>query len=177
MGSEDETSPYRSDAAGPRRPREHLGCQRPYGAVLGSRERPPGHNVLFYRKGNGHAAALLLLFDKAAERGHEAIVAMLLGWGADPETSPALSQAAREGHEGVVKLLLKCGADLIACQDGGEALTEGAKSAQPSVVEMLLWALAALSPADPRSVAHATAGNGGRGRQSSGGTEAAGKRG
>src|SRR5271170_3505133 len=70
----------------------------------------------------------------AAEKGHEAVVKLLLEKGAELETKdkrhgqPPLSWAAEKGHEAVVKLLLEKGAELLLA----------AKKRHEAVVKLLL---------------------------------------
>jgi ankyrin repeat protein len=78
----------------------------------------------------------------AAERGHEAVVRLLLEKGADVEAKTtfgetALPIAARGGHEAVVRLLLEKGADVEA-NNGWTALHWAAGVGHEAVVRLLL---------------------------------------
>ena len=64
---------------------------------------------------------------RAAEKGHEAVVKLLLEKGADVESKDKygrtpLWRAAAHGHEAVVKLLLEKGAD-VESKDGSDGRT------------------------------------------------------
>jgi hypothetical protein len=80
----------------------------------------------------------------AAQRGHEAVVRLLLEKGADVEAKgrfreTALIGAARGGHEAVVRLLLEKGADVEAKDEyGGTALVGAAEGGHEAVVRLLL---------------------------------------
>ena len=81
----------------------------------------------------------------AAERGHEAVVKLLLEKGAELETNDkgygrtALSWAAENGHEAVVELLLEKSAKLeTKSHDGRTALSWAAEKGHEAVVKLLL---------------------------------------
>jgi Ankyrin repeats (3 copies) len=97
---------------------------------------------LFYvnqRDGDGMTA-----LSWAAERGHEAVVRLLLEKGADVEAKAdygrtTLSWAAERGHEAVVRLLLEKGADVEAKTQYGEtALRKAVERGHEAVVRLLL---------------------------------------
>ena len=93
----------------------------------------------------------------AAEKGHEAVVKLLLENGADLESKgrygqTSLSWAAENGHEAVVKLLLENGADLES-KDGGyrrTPLSYAAAKGHETVVKLLLENGADLESKDGR---------------------------
>jgi hypothetical protein len=95
----------------------------------------------------------------AAERGHEAVVKLLLEKGADLETrddnsgQTPLSLAAESGHEVMVKLLLEKGADLETRDDnsGRTPLSLAAESGHEAVVKLLLEKGADLETRDDNS--------------------------
>ena len=81
----------------------------------------------------------------AAEKGHEAVVKLLLEKGADVESKDRdygqtpLSWAAEKGHEAVVKLLLEKGADVESKdKDGRTPLSWAAENGHEAVVKLLL---------------------------------------
>ena len=81
----------------------------------------------------------------AAEKGHEAVVKLLLEKGADVESKDRyygqtpLSWAAEKGHEAVVKLLLEKGADVESKDEYGRTpLWWAAEKGHEAVVKLLL---------------------------------------
>jgi ankyrin repeat protein len=82
----------------------------------------------------------------AAEKGHEAVVKLLLEKGAEMETKDdnysrtPLSWAAEKGHEAVVKLLLEKGAEMETKDDnfGRTPLSWAAMNGHEAVVKLLL---------------------------------------
>lgn len=80
----------------------------------------------------------------SARNGHEAIVKLLLEFGADPESrnvddQTALMHAARNGHESIVRLLLMNGADVESEDESGwTVLMHAAVSGHKAIVNMLL---------------------------------------
>ena len=86
-----------------------------------------------------------LLF-RAAEKGHEAVVKLLLEQGADLESrdisfrQTPLSWAAKNGHEAMVKLLLEHGANLESKDNiyGRTPLLWAVNNRREAVVKLLL---------------------------------------
>ncbi|KAJ1325965.1 ankyrin repeat domain-containing protein 50 [Microdochium nivale] len=84
------------------------------------------------------------LLMKAASRGHESIVRLLLDQGADFEAKDsdgvtALMRAARNGHESVIRLLLDKGVDCEAKDsDGVTLLMKATSRGHESIVRLLL---------------------------------------
>jgi len=78
----------------------------------------------------------------AVEKGHEAVVKLLLENGAEPDKNKGRtppSWATKKGHEAVVKLLLEKGAELDAKdKDGRTPLSWAAEKSHEAVVKLLL---------------------------------------
>jgi ankyrin repeat protein len=93
----------------------------------------------------------------AVEKGHEALVKLLLEKGAnlefqDKSGQTPLSLAARKGHEAIVKLLLEKGSNLETQDESGQTpLSWAAEKGHEAVVELLLEKGADLETQDESS--------------------------
>jgi len=114
-------------------------CENPSGSSF-SALSPPGISDLVNAQGGDFGNAL----NAASCKGHEKVVQLLLGKGADVNAqgrdfNNALYTASSQGYEKVVELLLDKGADVNA-QDGyfGNALQVASHEGYEKVVELLL---------------------------------------
>ena len=109
--------------------------------VLGKDLKSKAKCLYYLRKHGEHGRTALIL---AANRGHEAVVRLLLVKGADINAKDGigltvLMGAAIEGHEAIVRLLLEKGSDINAKdEDGNTALITAAGCGRATAIRLLL---------------------------------------
>ncbi|KAM0271865.1 hypothetical protein ACHAQH_008965 [Verticillium albo-atrum] len=102
-----------------------------------NRNSPPSMDVMYYKKGQAP-------LHRAAANGRDAVVRLLLKWGANTEARDGggqtpLHRAAANGHDAVVRLLLEKGANTEARDGGGQTpLHRAAANGHDAVVRLLL---------------------------------------